>query len=140
MRNFQIYDTNVSTVVKDSFMGEETVLHYHSNMALNTYSFWLREVAMTLREKCPNTELFLVRIFLYLDWIWRFTSVQIRSYFWSVFFCIYEVNLCIQYKYRKILTRNNSVFGHFSRSVRLLKKELLTIRNFFICFISFTTS
>ena len=23
----------------------------------------------TLREKCPNTELFLVRIFLYLDWI-----------------------------------------------------------------------
>ena len=23
----------------------------------------------TLREKCPNTEFFLVRIFLYLDWI-----------------------------------------------------------------------
>ena len=22
----------------------------------------------TLREKCPNTELFLVRIFLYSDW------------------------------------------------------------------------
>ena len=34
-----------------------------------------------LREKCPNTELFLVRI---------------------------------QFKYRKIWTRNNSVFGHFS--------------------------
>ena len=28
----------------------------------------------TLREKCPNTELFLVRIFLYLDWIQRFTG------------------------------------------------------------------
>ena len=37
-------------------------------------------------------------------------SVQIRSYFWSVFFCI-------QSKYRKTWTRNNSVFGHFSRSV-----------------------
>ena len=36
-------------------------------------------------------------------------SVQIRSYFWSVFFCI-------QSEYRKIRTRNNSVFGHFSRS------------------------
>ena len=35
------------------------------------------------REKCPNAELFLVRIFLYSDWI---------------------------------RTRNNSVFGHFSRS------------------------
>ena len=36
-------------------------------------------------------------------------SVQIRSYFWSVF-------SCIQSKYRKIGTINNSVFGHFSRS------------------------
>ena len=37
----------------------------------------------TLREKYPNTELFLVRI---------------------------------QSEYKKIRTRNNSVFGHFSRS------------------------
>ena len=36
-------------------------------------------------------------------------SVQIRSYFWSVF-------SCIQPEYRKIRSRNNSVFGHFSRS------------------------
>ena len=34
-------------------------------------------------------------------------SVQVRSYFWSVF-------SCIQSEYRKIWTRNNSVFGHFS--------------------------
>ena len=40
----------------------------------------------TLREKCPNAWLFLVRIFLY--------SVQIR----------------------KMQTGNNSVFGHFSRN------------------------
>ena len=31
-------------------------------------------------------------------------SAQIRSYFWS--------------EYRKTRTRNNSVFGHFSRSVK----------------------
>ena len=36
-------------------------------------------------------------------------SVQIQSYFWSVF-------SCIRIEYRKIRTRNNSVFGHFSRS------------------------
>ena len=29
---------------------------------------------LTLREKCPNTELFLVRICLYSDWIQRFTE------------------------------------------------------------------
>ena len=39
-------------------------------------------------------------------------SVQIRSYFWSVF-------SCIQSEYRKIRIRYNSVFGHFSRSVLL---------------------
>ena len=50
---------------------------------------------LSLREECPNTELFLTRILLYSDW----------------------VNLCIQSEYRKIRTRNNSVFGHFSRSV-----------------------
>ena len=37
-------------------------------------------------------------------------SVQIQSYFWSVFSCTWI-------EYRKIRTRNNSVFGHFSRSV-----------------------
>ena len=31
---------------------------------------------------------------------------------------IYEVNLRIQSEYRKIRTRNNSVFGHFSCSVQ----------------------
>ena len=34
-------------------------------------------------------------------------SNQIRSYFWSL-------SSCIQSKYRKVRTRNNSVFGHFS--------------------------
>ena len=43
---------------------------------------------------------FLVRIFLYLDWIWRFTEKI------SVF----------SPKNRKIRTRKNSVFGHFSFS------------------------
>ena len=36
-------------------------------------------------------------------------SVQIRSYFWSVF-------SCFRIEYRKIQTRNNSVFRHFSCS------------------------
>ena len=37
-------------------------------------------------------------------------SVQILSYFWSVF-------SCIRTEYRKIRTRNNSAFGHFSLNV-----------------------
>ena len=45
---------------------------------------------------------------------WRYLhcvkSVQIRSYFRSVF-------SCIRAEYRKIRTRNKSVFGRFSRSV-----------------------
>ena len=75
-------------------------------------------------------------------------SVQIRSYFWSVFSCIrteygfYGVNIRIQPEYRKIRTRknstdfrrcstrNNSVFRHFSRS------DFLPF-NLFLTFISF---
>ena len=64
---------------------------------------------------------------------------------------IYSVNLCIQSKYRTIRARNNSVFGHFSRSLSsifcifemsfwssecsLLSKYLirLCISSFFLC-------
>ena len=58
-------------------------------LALSQKSMLL--TAVILREKCPNTELFLVRIFLY--------------------------------SYRKILTRNNSVFRHFSRSVIYFRRK-----------------
>ena len=52
-------------------------------------------------------------------------SVQIRSSFLSIFFCIWT-------EYRKIWARINSVFGHFSRIDKLCKlfdyfKELLKI-------------
>ena len=46
-------------------------------------------------------------------------NVQIQSYFWSVFSYIwteYGDLLSIQSEYRKIRTRNNSAFGHFSHS------------------------
>ena len=44
-------------------------------------------------------------------------SVEIGSFFWSVFSCIpVLVNLRIQSEYRKIWTWKNSVFGYFSRS------------------------
>ena len=55
---------------------------------------WLMQYHRTA-WKCPNTEFFLVRIFLYSDW----TRIL--------------VNLRIQSEYRKIRTWKNSVFGHF---------------------------
>ena len=38
---------------------------------------------------------------------------------------IYSVNLRIQAEYRKIRTRNNSVFGHFSRSEMLDEGKIM---------------
>ena len=73
-------------------------------------------------------------------------SVQIRSYFWSVFSCIrteygdLRLNLRIQYEYRKIRTRNNSVFGHFSRSefsTILLFENCLSISGWRFNFLTF---
>ena len=48
-------------------------------------------------------------------------SVQIRSFFWSVFSRMrteYSVSLRTQSECRKIRTRRDSVFGHFPRRLR----------------------
>ena len=52
-------------------------------------------------------------------------SVQIRSYCWSAF-------SCIQSKYRKIWARNNSVFGHFSRSDKFIHRAQIAEHRFVI--------
>ena len=64
------------------FLGDS----YEVTVALRIILVYFQE-CLALRKKCPNTELFLVYIFLY--------SVRIR----------------------KIQTKKNSVFGHFSPSV-----------------------
>ena len=62
-------------------------------------------------------------------------SVQIRSYFWSMFSLMWSeygeilrihfVSLRIHAKCGKIRTRNNSAFGHFSPSERIKSSYLL---------------
>ena len=73
-----------------------------------------------LEMECNRNACRLVfRIFEYVIWFcWVFTervhcmeSAQMRSYIWSVLSCTH-----IQSEYRKIRTRNNSLFGHFSRT------------------------
>ena len=53
-------------------------------------------------------------------------NIQIRRYFCSVF-------SCIQSEYRKIRTRNNSVFGYFSRSMSHTHKSPETGIKSWIC-------
>ena len=52
-------------------------------------------------------------------------GVQIRSYLSSVF-------SCIQYKYRKIQARNNSVFGHLLRSELFLDGKEILLNDLFL--------
>ena len=47
-------------------------------------------------------------------------SVQIQSYFWSVFSCVWT-------EYKNIRTRRNSIFGHFSCSILLEKLPLTKV-------------
>ena len=63
----------------------------------------------------PNMVIMFMKIFALIPRVYCVKSVQIRSYFWSIF-------SCIQFKYRKIRTRNNTVFGRFSHSVLLRLK------------------
>ena len=71
----------------------------------------LKILKKTLREMCPYMELFLVRIFLYSDWIRRFTS-------------------CIQSEYRKIRTRITPYLDTFQVvEVYELKGSMQSIQN-----------
>ena len=65
-------------------------------LAFSDYICHFIDISKVLREKYPNTEFFLVRIFLYSDWI------------------------RIQSEYKKIRTKKIFTFGHFSR------REILT--------------
>ena len=62
------------------------------------------------RQNCVITKYYIL-VFAAVHYCYEHCvkSVQIRSYLWSIF-------SWIQSKFRKIGTRNNSVFGHFSRS------------------------
>ena len=82
---------------------------------------------ITLREKCPNTEFFLVRKFLDSDWIFspnpgKYGSEKTPYQYLSVFSPYAG----------KIRTRKNSIFGYFSRSVILLILLQHLISLFFI--------
>ena len=74
--------------------------------------FSLCLLSSALREKWPNKRFFLVRIFRHLDWIRRGME--------------YGASLHIHSECRKIRTRKNSVFGHFSRSAgnELMSKKI----------------
>ena len=57
------------------------------------YNEWLKGFSnnLPLREKCPNTELFLVRIFLFSDWIQENTD-QKKLRIWTLFTqCSYKL-------------------------------------------------
>ena len=66
---------------------QKCVIYLSKQQLINT----IIRYSLILREKCPNAEFFLVRIFLYYN---------------------------IQFEYRKIRTRKNSVVRNFSRSVK----------------------
>ena len=66
----------------------------------NAKNIHVKEIAM--REKCPNMQFFLVRIFLYSVRIQK-SADQKKVRIWTS-------------EYRKVRTRKNSMFGHVSRS------------------------
>ena len=91
---------------RNSFCGKESVYGEQNKLQKSLLSSFLCSFYLfknSLREKCPNTDFFLVRFFLYSDWIQIIQSE-------------YRKIQSIQSEYRKIRSRKNSVFGHFSRS------------------------
>ena len=79
-------------------LGNTTEISKHSRVQIPLYK-WL--LALELKN-CTKAH---IKVFWHC-----MKSVQIRSYFWSVF-------SCIRTEYKKIRTRKIFVFGHFSHSL-----------------------
>ena len=71
------YDVSIVELLKRNLMSQVAEL-FHANGDYNFSKNHQDKVSLwpALREKCPNTELFLVRNFLYSNWIQRFTEIQ----------------------------------------------------------------
>ena len=92
---------------------KELLFHHFTNMTLNTCDESMCKFNGTHRLKQQ------------LITAWKVSKYWVISGPYFPVFGLntetYEVNLCIQSKYRKIRTRNNSVFGHFLRSDKFLQ-------------------
>ena len=133
-KNFDLYLTKESSswrtiykfmlyVIHNAQHGEELLTHITIYNSIKFFSI----IALSQISQYHHRELWVfVRTKKYLNEAKRILyhcvkCVQIRSYFWSVFSCIrteygdLRVNLCTESEYRKIRTRNNSVYSHNSR-------------------------
>ena len=99
--NWFLYDRDLRHKSKDST--KLLWLIVLMNTSSRSQIFFKISVLKNFTEISQNTS---GRLLLYENG-YRQKSIQIRSYFWSVFSCIWI-------EYRKIRIRNNSVFGHFS--------------------------
>ena len=115
-------------LIKSQFSYYPVVLMFCSRQTNNMINkIHKKALRIVLNDHISDFEIMLRNIgktSKYSDYCHCMKSVQIRNYFWSVFSCIRTeygdlVNLRIQSECRKIQTRNNSIFGYFSRSVWL---------------------
>ena len=60
---------NIYVIQENNFFEKQFIVTYQGSV-----SFPVKSKALSLREKFPKTELFLVRIFLYRDLLQRFTA------------------------------------------------------------------
>ena len=113
-------------LIKSQFSYYPVVLMFCSRQTNNMINkIHKKALRIVLNDHISDFEIMLRNIgktSKYSDYCHCMKSVQIRNYFWSVFSCIRTeygdlVNLRIQSECRKIQTRNNSIFGYFSRSV-----------------------
>ena len=115
---------------------EPSIIHFYHFISDKIH--WCKSVFSTWVSYCSvNFEIFLPGGFSVSEWVdWKISpsliyglevSLRKKCRSFLVFGLnteIYRVNRCIQFKYRKIWTSRNSVFGHFSRSVCIRNTKL----------------
>ena len=106
------------TIQSNQFLLHESCVGFNTSMKTFVFLYTTQKMKFSIKEY--NT-MYIILLAKYMT-LYCVKSVQIWSYFWSVF-------SCIQSEYRKIRTRNNSVFGHFSRSACLNSYKMFYVVN-----------
>ena len=126
-----IVDYTCNSYSSEKQKSKGSLEHQSISKTVSTSTYFINSNNRNIRTMCEIWQL----KFNNTDTRHYVKSVQIRSFFWSLFSCIwteYGDLLRIQYKYKKLRTGKNSVFGHFSRSVHQGKAKKIFIFFFFI--------
>ena len=132
----RLFSTNLTCSILEYFFPTLFMITYHlQNVFFHSEK---RNLTYLLSEKCPITEFFLVRIFLYSDWIQENTE-QKKLCIWTLFTKWFSKTLacfifhCFCGYFLQYIERCDTLLLHIKNMTKRIKKMMGTIFHVLVC-------